>query len=68
MSKQRQVKPIQSADQASGTREIFCQGKGRTCLRGCKGAIQIPKNTIPRAAKTDSKTEYAVRAGESHSG
>ena len=33
-----------------------------------KGAVPVSKNAIPRSAKTDRQTEYAVRAGELGSG
>ena len=30
-----------------------------------KRTVRVPKDTVPRSAKTDRQTEYAVRSGES---
>ena len=57
-----------STNQASRTRKVICQGKGRACVRSSKGAAWLPKNTIPRSAETDRKIEYAVCHGKSDSG
>lgn len=65
---QARLHTIQSTDQAPRTGEIICTGQGRTRLCGSKKSASLPKNTIPRAAKTDRKTEYHVRTGESDPG
>ena len=49
-------------------RIFLCMSQGRTCLFCCEKSVAIPKNTIPRSAKTDRKIEYHVRIGESDSG
>ena len=51
-----------------GASEIICQGKSRARICGHKGAVPVSKNAIPRSAKADRQTEYAVRAGELGSG
>ena len=48
-------------------RIFLCMSQGRTCLFCCEKSVAIPKNTIPRSAKTDRKIEYHVRIGESDS-
>ena len=68
ISEQAQLQSIQSTDQAQGAREIFRTSQSGTCLCCCKAAAAFPKNTIPRFAKTDRKTEYPVRTCESDSG
>ena len=40
------------------------RAKVRTRICGHKEAVPVSKNAIPRSAKTDRQTEYAVRAGE----
>ena len=47
-----------------GASKIICQGKSRARICGHKGAVPVSKNAIPRSAKTDRQTEYAVRTGE----
>ena len=69
LSQSKHASPTYSnTDQAPRMGKIISTCKGRTRLCGCQKSAPIPKDTIPRPAKTDRKTEYYVRSGESDSG
>lgn len=72
---QSQTVPIQEkfqtfagADETKRTRKIIDESQGRACICCRQRAASIPKNTLPRSAKADGETEYAVRSGEPDSG
>ena len=68
LSKQTSFCTLPGTDQTPGTGEVFHTSKSGTGLWCCEGSASIPENPIPRSAKTDCKTEYHVRIGESDSG
>ena len=68
ITNQEGICSLPSPDQTPRTRKVICQSKSRACIWRGKGAVRLPKNTIPRSAETDGKNEYAVCPGKSDSG
>ena len=68
ITNQEGICSLPSPDQTPRTRKVICQSKSRACIWRGKGAVRLPKNTIPRSGETDCKNEYAVCPGKSDSG
>ena len=62
------LQSFQRADQKKRTRKIIRQSQSRTRICCHKRTVRVPKDAVPRSAKADRQTEYAVRAGESDLG
>lgn len=65
---QEKFQTFAGADETKRTRKIIGESQGRACICCRQRAASIPKNTLPRSAKADGETEYAVRSGEPDSG